>query len=371
MAEEPKHRRRKRPTPWSKIARAVPLAFDVRKIVLGAVALILVQAGWSALDSLLPSTAKVAPDLLDFDRRLGVPSPDGIALAPVFHSALWRITEPSRVLLGPMLDLFTIDRGIAWTGHALLAMLWAVVVMGIIGGAISRSAVCEVGKGGRATILESLRFALRSSRALIAAPLFPLVGAAVCGAVCAGVGALYRLPVVGAPLAAVTFFIPLAMGLVTAVLLIDLAAAWTFIHVSVAADAESALDALSRAFGYVNRRPVQFVACVTAAWLAGAVGLVAVDFLARAACHLAGWGVSFTNPPPLVAGLERPGLNLGFLDSLAGTVPLFWSRFVGLLAHAWIYGYHWSAASVVYLVLRRDVDGAAAAEIKDEAIGML
>ncbi|APW59451.1 hypothetical protein [Paludisphaera borealis] len=370
MAEEPKNRRRAGRTPWLKIARAVPLAFDVRKIVLGTIALILIQAGWSALDVLLPATATVTPDILDFNGRFSEPAPPGIASGPVFRSALWRITEPARVLIGPMIDLFAIDRGIAWTGHALLGVLWAVVVTGIVGGAVSRSAVSEVGKGDRATIVESLRFALRSSRSLIAAPLFPLSAAAVCGLICAGFGALYRLPIIGAPLAGVTFFIPLALGLVMAVLLIDLAAAWAFIHVSVAADAESSLDALSRAFSYVNRRPVQFVACATAAWLAGAVGLVAVDVLARAAVHLAAWGLSFTAPPAILAGLGRPGPDVA-LDSLAGMAPFFWARVVKLLAHAWIYGYYWSSASVIYLALRRDVDGTPATEIKDEAIQML
>src|SRR4051812_12315300 len=106
MAEEPKNRRRAGRTPWLRIARAVPLSFDVRKIVLGTVALILIQAGWSALGLL---TTGDAPNFLDFDGRSADRAAYGNALGPMFTAALWRVAEPARVLIGPMLQLFSID----------------------------------------------------------------------------------------------------------------------------------------------------------------------------------------------------------------------------------------------------------------------
>ena len=45
------------------------------------------------------------------------------------------------------------------------------------------------------------------------------------------------------------------------------------------------------------------------------------------------------------------------MTDLTRTVRLFWIKLVGWLVHGWIYSYFWSAASIIYLILRRDVDG--------------
>jgi hypothetical protein len=38
-------------------------------------------------------------------------------------------------------------------------------------------------------------------------------------------------------------------------------------------------------------------------------------------------------------------------------VHAFWLSLVAFVAHAWIYSYFWTSATIVYLVLRQDVDG--------------
>lgn len=371
MAEEPKIRRRPGRTPWLRIAHAVPLSFDVRKIVMGTVALILIQSGALVLHRLAPGAEKATPNLLDIDGDFGVGRVFGRPLGETFTAALGRVAEPPRVLIRPLQHVFSINQEIAGTGRSALELLWAVVVMGIVGGAISRSAVAEAARGDRATPGESLRFALRSARSLIAAPLFPIAAAAICASGCMLIGLLYQAPGVGGAAATVTLFIPMGLGFVAALLLIELAAALPFIHVSVAADAESSLDALTRAFGYVNRRPVQFVACVAAAWLAGAALLVVVDLIAGMTIHLAAWGLSFTAPSAIVAGLARPLMDAARADSIEGAASFFWAKVVRLLAHGWIYSYYWCAAAAIYLVLRRDVDGSPLSEVKDDAIPML
>jgi hypothetical protein len=206
---------------------------------------------------------------------------------------------------------------------------------------------------------------------LIATPLFPIAAAAFCMFVCAAVGLLYRIPVVGGALAAVSLFIPLGLSLVAALLLIELVVAFPLIHVSVAADAESSLDALTRAFGCVNRRPVRFVACVAAAWLMGVAALVVVDVFGGMTLRLAAWGLGFTAPSAIVVGLFGPSFGAPVADPWAGTPPLYWAKAVRLLAHGWIFAYYWSAAAAIYLVIRNDVDGTPLAEIKDDATAKL
>ncbi len=153
MAEEPKNRRRTGRTPWLKIARAVPLSFDARKVVLGAVALILIQAGSLVLDRIAPGAFWGEPSLLDVEERPGAAVIPG---APRFNLAVGQVAEPVHVFTGPLLRLLPFNRGIAETTRAALELLWAVVVMGIFGGAISRGAVAELARGDRTTLGKSL-----------------------------------------------------------------------------------------------------------------------------------------------------------------------------------------------------------------------
>ena len=42
---------------------------------------------------------------------------------------------------------------------------------------------------------------------------------------------------------------------------------------------------------------------------------------------------------------------------MAGSAHMFWLGWVGILAKSWIYSFFWTAAALVYLWLRQDVDG--------------
>jgi len=169
---------------------------------------------------------------------------------------------------------------------------------------------------------------------------------AIFAAFCAGFGLLYRIPRgVGQAIAAALWFLPLLAGLMMALILLGLAAGWPLMHATVAAEGEDAPDALSRSYSYVNQRLARYAAHVAAAWAIGTAGLVLAILFARAVLHLADWGVSLGAPDPA----PTP-------DSV-GTIPRGWSVLVGWLVHGWIYSYFWTAASIIYLILRRDVDG--------------
>ena len=116
-------------------------------------------------------------------------------------------------------------------------------------------------------------------------------------------------------------------------------------HATVAAEGEDAADALSRSYSYVNQRLVRYLVHAGLALAIGSVGLVAAFAFARVVLGLADWGVGLT--APRVDGLG---------DWQSGG-RVFWGRVVGLLVLAWTYSYFWSAASILYLILRRDVDG--------------
>ena len=82
--------------------------------------------------------------------------------------------------------------------------------------------------------------------------------------------------------------------------------------------------------------------------------------------RLAAWGLSFGGPDETIGRyfLLRPDPD-STLPPAAAAIHAGWVRLVGLLAFGYAYAYFWSAISMIYLLLRFDVDGA---EIDDVAM---
>jgi hypothetical protein len=206
-------------------------------------------------------------------------------------------------------------------------------------------------------VLAVFRFVVRHLLGLIGAPLIPFVAVAVLALLCAAFGTLYWIPKgLGSTVAGLLFILPLVACAVMAVLLAGLALAWPLMHASVATEGEDAFDALSRSYSYLNQRLVSYIGMAALAWLFGILGVVLIDLLTWLIIHLAAWGISFSAPHNVIVGLRDPSTSES-LGSLGRVSHRFWLGILGLLAHGWIYSYFWTASTLMYLFLRRDVDG--------------
>jgi hypothetical protein len=332
---------------------AVRMAFDAGKLIIAAAGLLLLQIGWALLDVAFPGSFDVTPDVLPGD--VPMRPTDGFWSStdtgiPLPH----RLFEPARILITPLSALLNPrSDGLAML-HALLGLAWLMAVWGPCGGAIARSTIIQVAQVRQPRIGEALRFAWRSAGPLIFAPSYPLVAVAICSLTGIAFGLLYRLPA-GPAVAGALLVIPLVAGLVMTLLVAALIAGWPLFHAAIASGADDALDALSRTYGYLNQRLALFAAGLTIAGVIGLAGLTLVDLLAGGVIRLTRWSLSLSGPRPLISSL--------FLGSdvdagpVAMTTHRFWLGAVRLLAHAWIFSYFWTAAAVLYIWLRHDVDG--------------
>ncbi len=112
---------------------------------------------------------------------------------------------------------------------------------------------------------------------------------------------------------------------------------------------------MSRTYSCLNQRLVLLAVGVAMAWATGIAGLALVDVLTEYVIRLTQWSLSLTGPRTRVLAMFwRTDPNEG---TFALAAHGFWLGGVRLLAHAWVYSFFWSAASLLYLWLRQEVDG--------------
>jgi hypothetical protein len=112
---------------------------------------------------------------------------------------------------------------------------------------------------------------------------------------------------------------------------------------------------MSRTYSCLNQRLVLLAVGIAIAWATGIGGLALVDLLVGYVIRLTQWSLSLSGPRSEVfAMFWRTDLNEG---TFALASHQFWLGGVRLLAHAWVYSFFWSAASLLYLWLRQEVDG--------------
>ena len=343
-----------------RLMTAVRLAFDPRKLAIAAGGLILLKLGWAVLNVLLPASAPITAELIDSSQPSLVIHESGIQLGQQFGELTFRLSEPIRILSKPLWVLFDPQSNWGSMIHALLVVVWLVVVSGLTGGAITRLAVIQEAQMRQPAIGEALQFAYRSKRSLIFAPLFPLVGILFCSTVGLVFGLLYRIPY-GSVIAGVGLILPLMAGLVMTLLAAGLVAGWPLFPASLAAGADGALDALSRTYSYLNGRLGLYVVGVVLAGLVGLVGLVGVDLLATGVIHLTDWSIILSAGSAFPDPVKANGLPNG--GTVTSATHNFWLGVVRLLAHGWIYSYFWTAAAFLHLWLRQVVDGTPRTEI--------
>jgi hypothetical protein len=334
-------------------------AFDYQKLLLAALGLIFLRAGWGLLDRIFPSSRAITASLLETDMgdTGGWFTAAGVPVWEALGTAVWRLIEPARTLAVPLLSMFRPGMGTAWLAHAILALFWVLVVWGLAGGAICRLTVVDISAKPKSGPLSAIRFAIRFGWSLVVTPGWPLLTLGLCSVLCAGFGLLFRLPGgLGAAAGGCLFFVPLILALLMVLLLSCVIAGWPLMIASIATEADEMLDALSRSLGYLGQRPVKCSGYAAIAWLLGIPGTIVTLLLAAGVLYLAAWGVGLSATEASLAGLangvwQPPAARAGW------SLPLFWKSVVGLLVRGWAYSYFWTAATSIYLLLRQEVDG--------------
>ncbi|MFQ5732354.1 MAG: hypothetical protein ACE5KM_10420 [Planctomycetaceae bacterium] len=276
------------------------------------------------------------------------------------------VMQPAAGLLSP---------GNAWTDAAYhwTHLLWALLVWAFFGAAITRVAAIKFAVDQTISVKSAARFGLKRFGAYLFAPLIPTAGLLFLWLLCTVGGWIARIPAAGPYIAALLWFVVLALGLVMALIVIGIAAGWPLMSPAIAAEDSESFDGFSRAFSYVYGRPLLGIRLIVCGLGCGVAIVGGVVLLAPLAADLGVWGVATGMGLPDAAELTADSTFFQFslTDKTATSPPpetargiaTFWLNAAAVIVHGFAASLFWTLSTIAYFVLRQADDGTALDEV--------
>ncbi|HBP82664.1 MAG TPA: hypothetical protein DD662_09150 [Planctomycetaceae bacterium] len=356
--------------PWWILLKAAGMAFTPTVLILATLATAGTWAGFSLLDSLgLPSGISTNAPIADLDQTtISLPTPSHGVL-PTLSSQVDRLPTPVRDLLlllsKPWNPLATSRQFVG----SLFRCIWFLLVWSIFATAITRYVALRLVDEEQPSFRDALRFGTQKWPATFnsaAFVFFGIVALAIPGAL---LGLVMRfdwgLAVVG-----VLWPLILLGAVVLAILGIGLAAGWPLMVAAVGVERGDSFQAISTAFSYLYQRPIHFafygfISCVLAVLGFFAAGLFA-DTTVLFALWAGSFGMGHDRTADVIGAMAKRGA-----DPRWGIQALqFWTNSLRVLLGSFGWGFFWSIAPAIYLLLRQSVDATELDEIVlDEPVG--
>jgi len=242
-------------------------------------------------------------------------------------------------------------------GGIVLLFIWS-----FFGGAIARIAALDFARDERPQIGQATAFCAGKFGSFFWSPIVPLIFVAVLVLCNVLLGVVGRIPAAGPIIMGLFYWLAALSSFLIALLLIGTFFGSIFLWPTIAMEGTDAFDAISRAFNYLYARPWKTIWCVLVAGVYGLAVLIFVIAFAGLMMNIAEQTVAL--------GMGHRFMRIGeFLQTSippqGSSVPEVWAtmwmkvvRFTvfGLVLGFWA-SYKISAMTIIYSVLRRDVDG--------------
>lgn len=304
---------------------------------------------------------------------LAAGTPLGSYIAPPFH-------------VGPLRYLADMAYGGLWMMrvHPFFFLLFgaaSLLIWSLGGGAICRIAAVQFARDERLTARQALAYAKdRLIGGFVLAPCIPLVFILIAAVLLVLGGMLLRVPILGDVLMGPLFALAILGGFVVAVLIVGLLIGGGLFWPTVAAEGSDAFDSFSRSLSYPLSRPWKALLYAIIATLLSAISWVCVNLFVYFALTITRAMVGFGTSPLgwwNRGTAEAPVRKLDLLWPLGGPSALYtwpdWSKLswyeyfsaswialyvmlvIGLM-WAFLATFYFCSSTVLYFLLRRDVD---------------
>jgi hypothetical protein len=273
--------------------------------------------------------------------------------------------------------------GILFANHPLYGLLffaWFLLIWSLFGGAVARIAAVHVARDEKISVRQALRFSISKVLSFLFAPLIPLLIILFIGAVVALTGLLLlHVKFVGPPVMGAVFFLALLAGFIMTLVALGTIGGFNLMFPTVAVEGSDSFDAISRSFSYVFARPWRMLFYTVVAIAYGALTYLFVRlfiFVMLMLTHyFVGWFLPTNgqpdrywngtgNPPAVIwpapswddltYNINYAGLKTSE-DIAAGEISFWVYMTIGLLG-AFAISFYFSANTIIYYLMRREVD---------------
>lgn len=287
--------------------------------------------------------------------------------------------------IGVLSSIILMLRGFQWlfATHwffAVVFLLIALAIWSLFGGAICRMAALNFARDEQLGAKAALAFAARKFLGLFTAPLLPLLMVAIVG-VCLFIGGMFlAIPYVGELVGGLLMGLALVGGFVMALVIFGAAGGFGLMWPTIAVEGSDGFDAISRSYSYLYSRPWRTAWYAVVATIYGSLCYLFARFFVLVVLKGTRF---FVDLGAGIFGTYRPGT--GFADytkldamwafpsfeHLYSPVPPFGTQhaesvgtffiavwvllLVGLLC-AFLASFFLSGSTIVYYLLRREVD---------------
>jgi hypothetical protein len=278
----------------------------------------------------------------------------GVQPASFLSLATWYNESPLLdgwfALTEPFRNVYNADVTLTQWTYWLSCALWSLVLWSFFGGAISRIAAVSFARHENVSFGKAAAFIHPRWFSYIAAPLMPMLVTFFAAAAMALVGLLMRSEF-GLLVAGIVWPLVLVGGFVMAFLLIGLFFSWPLMWGAISTEGTDAFGAISHAYAYVYQRPLRYFLYGVVAAVIGVLGWFVVTQFAVWIIQLSDWGVSWGG-----SNLRSLPAEPGRAADIGIRLINFWNGVVLTLALAYVFSYFWVSTTVIYFLLRREVD---------------
>ncbi|MDR1485797.1 MAG: hypothetical protein LBT09_13365 [Planctomycetaceae bacterium] len=263
-------------------------------------------------------------------------------------------------------QFFTLEQ-MSWSqrGLGLVGFAATVIVWGLAGGLICRSAATRLTRDKTESFKELLRFLRNRGFGFLSSVLIVTVGVLVClffGMLPLQVSGYFNLSVLNY---FVALFFPFVFlfNFLALLLLVGLWFGFPLLFAAVATDGADGFDSVSRMFSYLFQRPFHYFLYWFFAAVQGFLGYLLVLFFVTGTIVLT----------ERFSGQSGVGLslfaNMNSCSSLSCDSPCYlfllsaWFDLLRFLVLAYLFSWFWTSGVSIYLLLRRSVDAAPFTEV--------
>lgn len=297
---------------------------------------------------------------------------------------LANIYRPEDTGAGAVPSLFLMVRGLQWLvlehpWFALLFLLGKLFIWSFFGGAICRMAALNFARDERIPVRSAIDFAVRKYIGFLTAPLLPIALILGIGVLMIIGGWIGSIPGIGAILAGLGMGLALLGGFVIALVIIGGLGGGSLMWPTIAVEGSDSFDAMSRSYSYVYSRPWKAAWYALVASVYGAIcylfARLFVYLMLRLTRAFVGVGMAMWTSRPGVGtpGASRidviwptptfgrlihspPPFGAQYDDRIGWFLTMIWVGLSVLLLCAFLVSFYFSASTIIYCLLRREVD---------------